>query len=361
MACPRYQNTATVLADGRVLVAGGCMPIKGSQPPFGSAEVFDPATGLFSLTGTMAFARSYDTGVTLPDGRVLFYGGSGITNANNVRSAEIYDPAVGRFIPIGNGRSARYWAQPVVLQDGRVLLVGGDDWPGTAELFDPATDTFAAAGPVQGNVAGPAVLLSDGRVLSFGQVNLESDANRIAQIYDPATNTFTLTGRPPTAPDMLGCAEPLADGGAVLFPDDLHGTTAIYDAASGKFRSGKSSPKPMDLQGCVALADGRIFMIGTVKGEKQPQYGLAPGGMLMERRSAVGADWPHANMTGPFNLTGEIYDPVSNSWAVLGHLNVQRSYPAAVLLQDGRVMVVGGASDTAEFFDPTTNKFSLNK
>jgi hypothetical protein len=114
----------------------------------------------------------------------------------------------------------------------------------------------------------------------------------------------------------------------------------------------------------TALSDGRVLVLGTVIGEKQPQYGSISrpsGNVLLDLRRAGGSGRMPAYMTGPYIVTGELYDPATNHWTVLGHLNVQRSEWTATLLRDGRVLIAGGGGDTAEFFDPKTRKFTLNR
>ena len=126
--------TATLLDDGRVLVAGG--------EPSGTAEIYDPQTGTFTLTGSLSTARDYFTATRLVDGRVFIVGGSDEGSAA-LASAEIYDPETGTFTPTGPMATARFWHAVAPLPDGRVLVVGGGDGGGdrsveaTAEIYDP--------------------------------------------------------------------------------------------------------------------------------------------------------------------------------------------------------------------------------
>ncbi|RYD16340.1 MAG: hypothetical protein EOP90_06045 [Lysobacteraceae bacterium] len=200
---PHYEPAAALLDDGRVLIAGGYA----GRDPIATADVYDPATGVFTPTGNLNVARIQSTGVTrLADGRILIVGGWGAKLP--LASAEIYDPATGQFSLAGEMPEGRALHALVTLADGRVLVVGGSGEPGsngfptyhaTALLYDPATETFAPTG----DLAYPrdqaaASLLPDGRVLVAGGSRIEGNpgsvAVPIAEIYDPASGTFSDAG-----------------------------------------------------------------------------------------------------------------------------------------------------------------------
>jgi hypothetical protein len=155
MAEGRSHHAATLLPDGRVLVSGG-VTSGGDSISLASAELFDPATGTFTPTGPMTDGRVYHTATVLSDGRVLVTGGCpfGRVYGNNpqfLRSAELYDPATGTFTSTGSMTDGRTWAEAILLADDRVLITGGagdgaTSSLATAEIFDPTTGTFSPAG-----------------------------------------------------------------------------------------------------------------------------------------------------------------------------------------------------------------------
>jgi len=171
---PRVLHGATVLSDGQVLISGGftcCKP--GNRPAFAadSAELYDPAADAFTPTGSMAAARAGHTASLLPDGRVLVAGGMG--DDSSPLGTEIYDPHTGSFSSAGDLATARSRHSAVRLTDGRVLIVGGIAPAGapvaTTEIYDPATGHWGS-GPSLDTPFNRATvtLMENGKVLIFG-------------------------------------------------------------------------------------------------------------------------------------------------------------------------------------------------
>lgn len=200
MGTPRSDHTATLLEDGRVLVAGSIDYSTVPRTAVGSAEIFDPATGRFTPTGSLVAARYYHTATLLPDGRVLLVGGTArgvplrTADALPLASAELYDPGTGTFSATASLGVARCFHTATLLPGGKVLVAGGFAGPG-AELYDPGTGAFAPAGSMGAErFSHTATLLLDGTVLLAGGNDHALVATASAERYDPATGTFTPTG-----------------------------------------------------------------------------------------------------------------------------------------------------------------------
>ena len=214
MTYERGNQSATRLLDGRVLVAGGL----GWNPPasyvdvdyveLASAELYDLKTGTSTATGSMATARVGPTATLLADGRVLVVGGEGATGY--LASAELYDPATGRWMSAGTMSTVRHLYTATRLLDGRVLVVGGlaPQTPpvratilASAELYDPATATWSAtASMATPRYQHAAALLVDGRVLVLGGLyfgGLYDGPLATAELYDPGSVSGATTVEQP--------------------------------------------------------------------------------------------------------------------------------------------------------------------
>jgi hypothetical protein len=169
------------------------------------AELYDPSTGLFSLTASLNDHRFWHSATLLPSGNVLIVGGNQTspTATISLASAEIYSLGSLSFSFTGSlttGRGYLFGSGSSLLGNGKVLVVGGTTpvVVGTAEvaeLFDPATGTFSATGRMTRHNAGTATLLSDGRVLVAGGNNGARDirdhqTTGRAHLYDPASGLF---------------------------------------------------------------------------------------------------------------------------------------------------------------------------
>jgi hypothetical protein len=199
MVALRGGQTATLLTNGKVLVAGGA-----DQDPTGtgsaSAELYDPSTGTFTQTGSMAVGRFRHTATLLQNGEVLIIGGVLLSSSNPTSTAEVYDPGTGSFTLTGAMTTAREEHTATLLNDGKVLIVGGASsvtdsgdlrLTATAEVYDPSTGSFSVSGSMtRARSLHTATLLPSGKVLIAGG----GDDNSTAELYDPAIGSFSITG-----------------------------------------------------------------------------------------------------------------------------------------------------------------------
>ena len=199
MHSARSGHSATLLKDGKVLIVGG---------GDGTAELFDPTNGTFTLTGSPVTRRLGATATLLADGKVLIAGGLGLTAGSDghlirLNSAEIFDPATGTFTATGSMIQARRLHTATLLEDGRVLVAGGYFdaicTTASAELFDPTTGTFSSAGfMLTERVNHTATLLKSGEVLLAGGSNGRAPDSSddppwdplFVELYEPGPGNF---------------------------------------------------------------------------------------------------------------------------------------------------------------------------
>ena len=333
-------DTATTLADGRVLVTTSCGT---------AAQLYDPATGTFSPTGDMAVPRYGKTVTLLRGGRVLITGGYDCGTAGHAgiwASAELYDPVTGTFGPTGPMSRPREFHTATLLQDGRVLITGGvtGDRPvaagsivlasydgpitadtssgvlATAELYDPATGTFSRTDSMSSfRDHHTATLLQDGRVLVAGGGGEGYASRTQVELYDPRTGTFSRTG-PMKTGRWLHTATLLQDG-RVLFvggrspKDSTYRTSEVYDPRSGRFSSSGLLETDRQQHTATLLPDGRVLVTGGYQSAGQDYSVLS---------------------------SAELYDPGTATFTAIGSMGDARMDHAATLLDDGRVLIVGG-------------------
>lgn len=200
MALARAFHTATVLADGRVLIAGG--QGGGHGPYHREAEIFDPAARSWAPAGVMEIGRSFHTATLLSDGSVLATGGQGVVHDNSLRDATLYRPGTNTWAPVPSLMAdARAVHTATRLGDGTVLLVGGTgtrqgDGVGakilsSAERYDPGAARFLPAAPLpEPRVQHSALLLPSGKVAVIAGGGPGQGRPTDTQLFDPATGTW---------------------------------------------------------------------------------------------------------------------------------------------------------------------------
>ena len=328
----RYEHTASLLADGKLLVVGG---LGTSGDPLTSCELFTPASGTWSATGALATARAAHTATVLSDGTVLVVGGVDTLGAATA-TCELYDPSAGTWTTVGSLTLARQLHTATLLADGTVLVAGGEDVSfsetASCEIYDPVAKTWSATGTLnRPRGYHTATALSDGSVLVVGGFN-DGDLTD-CEVYDPIEGTWTSTGSTGTA-HSLHTATLLADGTVLVAGGYSGGSTCeLYDAQAGTWSTTGS------------LSNGPVGHTATT----------LPGGKVL--------------ITGGTDSAGSTYftdaqrfNPGSGVWTelTLAPLGTARAFHTATLLNDGQVLVVGGSNTggvmtSVEEFDPITH------
>jgi WD40 repeat protein len=331
----RWVHTATLLPNGKVLVAGGA---DNNGKVLATAEIYDPASGTWTATASLATARNGHTATLLPNGKVLVVGGN---NENNIffTSAELYDPASGMWSAAGSLNQSRSSHTAILLNNGKVLVAGGSRNSGpvaTAELFDPGSGpngTWTAAGSLNtARYIHTATLLTNGKVLVVGGIDSTVNPTASAELFDPASGangTWTATPDFPTTVD--GHTATLLSNGKVLvaFGGDKSGfalnSSQLFDPAGG--------------------TNGTWTATGTLNPAREAHKAtLLPSGRVLVEGGSSGS-----------GADAAVYDPAQGTWTVTGSLKTGRFQHTATLLSDGRVLVAGGynggALNSAEIYD----------
>lgn len=285
----RVRHTATLLADGTVLITGGFGSNRFAAPALRTAEIYDPSTDTFTaLTASMQSVRTSHAAARLPDGRVLLTGGQTNNNGDGTDTAEIYDPATRTFTSVSSRMiSPRGGHSSVLLSNGTVLVMGGYNNEcvplDTAEIFNPATQNFTAltSRMAQGREGADATVLEDGMVLVTGGGSSDN-AFDTAEAFDPVTQTFTTLSATMTVPREGHAASRLADGSVLVSgggtagsdpPSTLvvRGTAELYDPSTQRF---VAIPDRMTtarfFHRQTTLSDGSVLLTG---GGKLKAYG----------------------------------------------------------------------------------------
>lgn len=236
MSSARYAATATLLANGDVLVAGG---EDASGDAVTTADLYVPSTNSFTPAHAMGTARYLASASLAGNGDVLVAGGFGTSDAV-LTSGEVYDPTADTWTPVANSMSSpRVDSQAVTLPGGSILVAGGESEQSptqaitaTTDIYNPTTNSFTAGASMgTSRLLFAMTSLADGRVLASGGVTITDTTEAIAQsseIYDPSSNTWTPTGAllTPTAAlttTLLPDGQVLAAGGSA---DLSNGSTA---------------------------------------------------------------------------------------------------------------------------------------
>jgi uncharacterized repeat protein (TIGR03803 family) len=325
---PRYNHTATLLTNGTVLAAGGDLA--------GTSEVYDPVTGVWTLTGNLAAARKAHTATLLANGRVLVTGGG--DSSGPLNSSELYDSATGKWTVTGTMTDARWYHTATLMPNGKVLVTGGQGNGGflaisSAELYDPVSGTWSLTGPLMTERAyHRTFLLPNGKVIAVGGWHYNGGGFELSssEIYDPVGGFWTSGGalgtpRQNFAAALLPNGKLLVAGGSRT-NNQLSGAE-LYDFTSGLWTPAGSLPTPAEGLTATVLAGGAILFEGGY------------------------------SATSSFLAGAALYESAAGSWSTTNSLASARSGHSLTLLPNGKALAVGGfgnsgALTNAESFDP---------
>jgi Galactose oxidase, central domain len=340
-------NTSSPAATGPLFIPSETVASPGPAAP--------PPMGRWETLPRMSVPRIAFTATLLRDGRVLIAGGrtqrfADSSDGTPTTSVDIFDPATRRFLPAASLGTARAGHTATLLPSGQVLVAGGDP-RGTAEIYDPAFDTWTLTSPMHDRrYDHAAALLPGGRVLVTGgapsppvgiSARGAAPATLPSEIYDPAAGTWTVAATPafdrpeyPTA-TVLKDGRVLVVGGQYMYnsPDESRETSEIYDSQSNTW-----SPTAIETR-----AGARQYHTAT----------RLPSGEVLV---AGGIQDSHTN------AWAVLYNPISDSWTQVPNMTVARCGQGAQLLATGKVLLFGSGcwsdmSATAEEFDPVSYRW----
>ncbi len=383
MRTPRFYHTATLLPEGRVLVVGGADGEYGGRV-LATAEVYDPATGVWTQTGSLGTTRRNHTATLLAGGKVLVTGGTDATGVLQ-NSAEVYDPATGAWSRVGAMAVARTYHSATLLVDGRVLVVGGagadPHRSASAEVYDPATGTWSTTG----RLGTPrryhsATLLPTARVLVVGGYHEATGILTSAEVYDPSSGSWHSAGN--MAADRYQHTATLLEGGRVLVAGGISNTDSASVEQYTTFYTPEPGPpmgpevEPVGTSLLVQVVDpSRLPISGatvTVAGSERSTdvagnalfEGLAPGSYVAQVRASgfatgtVASDLEQGVNGGAVATLRPLSPPIAfdaDTDATITTTQVQVSIPAGSLVDENGQPVSGSAEIVFGPIDPTTD------
>ena len=319
----RFGHTATLLQNGQVLVVGGNANGNTQTLTLASAELYNPATGHWTVTGSMATPRLGHTATLLQNGQVLVAGGFNFGTGNVASSAELYDPDTGTWSVTGSMTQARDNHAAILLQNGLVLAAGGTRSSGvtaTAELYNPSAGTWEATGSLNVSRYGAAAVL-----LPSGEVLVAGGANSPGGRYTPLAST------------------------------------ELYNPSQGQWASAQSLNFASAYATATLLGNSDVLVLGAPGEFSDPSVhtwtntGSYPRGALVDRGHAetllgtgkvlvTGTRCNYSGCSHVATATCVLYDFSGNSWSITGSMNHARVAHTATRLANGQVLVVGGES-----------------
>ena len=320
MNVPRYGHKTILLGNGQVLAVTG----ERTGTNGNTAELYDPASGNWSLTGTPITHHENGSATLLANGEVLLAGGNDLSGTAYIAGAELYNPSTGQWSMTGSMPSGRGFQEAVLLPSGQVLVAGGEDSTLSsvtdAALYNPETGTWQPTGTMhQARLSPIAELLGNGTVLVAGGADISNGTNytrlRSAEIYNPSTGEWTMIADMPTNSPRIGLPQSaLLSNGDVLVARD-----AFFNPGTGTWTpTGAAFPGH-----------------GTIGAGPSTATLLTTGDVLLTGFESI------YNATPPVNTT-VLYNFSSNSYPSASSMTSSRYENGATLLPNGQVLVSGG-------------------
>jgi hypothetical protein len=337
MASDRYQTSATLLNDGRVLLAAGRTAASASG--LTTTTLYTPSSDSWPAGNAIIDSRANHTATRLQDDRVLIVGGNGGASANTYRATgQLFDPTTGNWSSTAAAPGARSFHTATLLNDGRVLIAGGrsasSTYVNTAITCDPVGDPTLTTWTATPNMptarsSHAATKLLDGRVLITGGQSSASTYLSTCILFDPGTNTWSTAAsmastRTDHAAILLADGKVLVCGGANAAE---HSSAELYNPVTNTWTAVGSMAAARRNHTAHLLPDGRVAVIGA-----------------------------SASATDATKRSIELYSPVHQKWSPIASLAVGRVEHAATMLADGRILVAGGngAGTSVEIVDPSS-------
>jgi hypothetical protein len=302
----RRSHTATLLENEKVLIVGG----DNQNGMVGQAEIFDPIPKTSALAAALITSRTDHSATRLSDGRVLVIGGR--DHAGSLQSTEVYNPLTTSFVAGPAMMRARSGHTATMLANDRILVVGGDLF-GSAEIYDPVTQSFSL---VTGSLKTPrkfhsAVLLQNGQVMIVGGVNAQDNVLNTAEVFDPASQSFYLPPTDMQTPRALATLKLLPDGKVQIIGGDGELSMEVFDPADGIFIAKALLPPNADLLGATLSTQSRAALFSPAISQDPLLQGILTAEQLslLDRADQSITELPSRNqalVAGGVNRTGQV-------------------------------------------------------
>jgi 6-phosphogluconolactonase (cycloisomerase 2 family) len=347
----RRYHTASLLSNDKILLTGGQSLDSSTNEATvtNTAEIYSPNDNDFYSTGNMITARMNHTATLLPDGKVLIAGGADV-NGNPLSSAEIYDPNTGKFTATGSMTAARTRHSTVMVNDGSIVIAGGLSAQAlaTAEVYDPARGVFTPTTPMSGpRFNAPAVILNDGTVLYAGGIKSarlrfdinDSDADNISTniVFSPDSKA--------------GFVSYSGSGGVLAF--SVQTGQVLKEIYTGGFPTSMTLLKDGKNLAVTSALDNRIFLVGmdTLSVKATYSFSNAQFGWGSIISLSPDGNWGYISSTG----TGEVIKFNVGSGAESKRLTGLETPTQITVTPDGNTLIVVDTSATeVEFVDSSS-------